>query len=63
MARFSVVGIVRRLRRGKLGNFEIQVAMVPGGEHLALDHILEPFQIDDKAGDRVGSPATVTSSV
>src|ERR1700691_729551 len=28
--------------------------MVPGGEHCALHHIFEPFEIDDKAGDGVG---------
>jgi hypothetical protein len=30
------------------------VAMVPGGQHLALDQVLEPFQIDDFSVDQDG---------
>src|ERR1700761_1376294 len=43
----------RRNGLGKLRHFKIQMAMIPGGEHFMLNHILEPFEIDNEARLRV----------
>src|SRR6185312_4487561 len=39
--------------RGKLGHFEVQVAVVVNRDDLALQDVLELLQIDDEAGDGI----------
>ena len=29
------------------------MAMIVSGKHLILDHVFEPFEVNDKAGDRI----------
>src|ERR1039458_163879 len=43
-----------RNQLGKLRRFQVQVAMIPGGQHLSLHRVLQPLQIHNKAGHRVG---------
>ena len=59
MARFSVVGITCLNSE----TFQIQMTVIVYVNHLAMNHFLQLFKVNHKAGNGIHFPSTVTSRV